>query len=572
MDLGDLIKVLFVLATIVWPLVQTLSERAKRKKAEQQAAPPPTPPSAQRRPTTPAASSPRPASARPVPPPRPPHGGSVPSGMRGRPGLAAPLDPYAEHRRRLAQSLEAISAEAKELGEQVRQERATERFVEVLTGWIPDACAKARADLSGSTGPISAEVARLPQQLLLVLREVQTLIAQRRDPHLLPVLGDADALAEACYAPVVQFAHREDLPLSTARPVVRLAEVDLAIWTGFAPTSLAPIFLPQGFLTNVLWWPAIAHEIGHDFLISVHGLSDGLRRELGLPSEEVGTRPLALQGDSLHPSELVRLHGGWFEELFCDVFGTLMCGPGYLSSMVELFASPDAPTLALTVGWDPKTGRLGHHPPRHLRVHVSAYVLERAGFARDARALRSHWNAKHGLVDDETVPLLVPAVGRYVRLPFVALRELAVGFAERLYSDRLQSLAGHCLQDISGLDYGPHKHQQGERAKRALLAGHVPSVRQVPAVIAGAVLATVEKPELAARILELARRAIIAVGTFEVREDAFNLPVPVAGSPGTRIQLELGARALQEALLLRELLDRPRGLSARGRSRAAARR
>ena len=108
------------------------------------------------------------------------------------------------------------------------------------------------------------------QLLKMVVDEVALLVQQRQDPTLRAELGDADALAEACYAPIIEFARTRGLAL-TCSGRDRAGDFDLGIWTGFIPTPIAPIFLPTDFFARAAWWPAIAHEIGHDFLASSPG-------------------------------------------------------------------------------------------------------------------------------------------------------------------------------------------------------------------------------------------------------------------------------------------------------------
>ena len=41
------------------------------------------------------------------------------------------------------------------------------------------------------------------------------------------------------------------------------------------------------FFERAAWWPAIAHEIGHDFLAAVPELDGRLRAQLGLVNERI---------------------------------------------------------------------------------------------------------------------------------------------------------------------------------------------------------------------------------------------------------------------------------------------
>ncbi|MBI3182508.1 MAG: hypothetical protein HYZ28_10215 [Myxococcales bacterium] len=485
------------------------------------------------------------------------------------PKKAAPTlpraDPFAEVRRKLVAAVEEMEKAATALAEEVQHERANRRFHELLGEWIPKRAQLIRSELVKAKGRPDSALVQAVNALSLVLEEARELVSQRRDKKLLPLLGDADALADACYSPILTHAQAEGLPLSSAHPAAQLAPVDLAIWTGFAPTSVAPIFLPPSFFERVVYWPAVAHEIGHDFLISVRGLEKQLREELSLSSEDMGTRPLRFVGGQLDILELQRLMGAWFEETFCDVFGTLMCGPAYVETMVELFAARQDAREVLVAVVDGRTGRHDVHPPRHLRVHAGCRVLERSGHSQQARELWSRWCERHGFLGEEPIPLLFPLGGRLVSLPFEVFAELAAPILERLHTGPLKSLGGMGLSDVSGLDYGPHEHSEAGRARDALVAGRAPSQRDPRAIIAGAVLAWRKKPELEPRILELAREAIPAVGTGEHHPDSYqpsHAEAPAAGP------IDVHPRAFLEAVLLGELLRRPH--SSKHASRAGA--
>ncbi|WP_437586022.1 hypothetical protein [Sorangium sp. So ce1000] len=470
--------------------------------------------------------------------------------------FGAPRAPDADRLRTVLLRLTELDQCAAAFGEAVRHERANRRFTDVLLGAVPHDIGRLRAAVDAGLTAREAEAAA--DHIELVVSEIAALARQRRDPSLLPELGDADALADACYAPVIAFARAEGLPLRSGSPATQLTEFDLAIWTGFIPTSIAPIFLPVDFFSTPLRWPALAHEIGHDFLASVAGLEPALRRELGLPDGGEQLRPPASNGDRAGAPELRRLFGAWFEEIFCDVFGTLMFGPAYVLTMSELFFQEDEPVASLAVQTDPTGTRYDAHPPPHLRVLIGCMVLDRGGLHEDARALREAWARRHAEVSLDD--LLVPARGTWRPFPLSPFAGMAAWIVERLYAGPLTSLSGFGLQDISGLDYGPHERQEASRARDALLAGRVPAVRDARALLAGAVLAAHQAPAQSLSILIRARAAIPALGTSEQRPDAF--------APGLSMSsVALDRRALTEALLFRAVLLPPRALRSRRRAR-----
>ena len=468
---------------------------------------------------------------------------------RSRP--AATERAAAERRIKLERTLAALDRRVAAMVETARLERANRRFVHALTEFFPQELARVRQLVRDTKGELRPGLERAAGSLAARLDEVEALMVQRRDPDLRAKLGDADRLAEVCYQPIIDFARAKNLPLTTGYPATQLTEFDLAIWVGFIPTSIAPIFLPREFFDRTAWWPALCHEIGHDFLASVRGLEPRLRADLDLPSAEVGSRPLVLTRQGLDLAQIPRLFGGWFEELFCDVFGTMMCGPAYVATMAQLFGATGDVREVLFVPLDDTGERYDPHPPRHLRLLAGCAVLERAGLHADARRLRAEWNAKHTQARGPD-RILFPVAGGVVSLPLELFTPILTRIVEKLYAGPCDALDGFGLQDISGLDYGPHEHAEGLRARDALLRGQVPGARDPRAVVAGAVFAALARPGDEAQILANVRAAIPALGTGETRPDAFSDAVPLAGP------LQLDRAALVDAIVLREVLARPR--------------
>ncbi len=510
----------------------------------------------------------RPARARPVPPPLvKPARTSAPAPRRPaarppEPARPRGLDPAVQR------ALDALKARAERLSLALDQQRSARRFLPAVDDWLPAQLKDARTQLmqSGTEAQARGRLAILG----LVLDEVELMAADRRRADLGGALGDADALASACYAPIVAHARSRGLPLTVAEPAARWGNFQMAIWSGFIPTGVAPIFLPEDFFRRTAWWPAVAHEIGHSFLASLRGLDAGLRRQLGLVDEWTGRRPLQLGESGLQLAELERVLGGWFEELFCDVFGTMMCGPAYVRTMSTLFAARGDAREVLAVASDGQYYDM--HPPRHLRLIAGCQVLRRAGLHEEAGALRGEWDARHALSGNPPDRILFPMRDGLLAVPLAPLERLVVDLADRLYAGPFEALGGVGLEDISGLDYGPHEHLEGIRARDALLAGRVPSVRDARAVIAGAVLAAHARPGEEAKILERARAAIPGRDTGEVRPDAYQLAslqaVPrMAGAaaaaarraPARRVGKAGGfsAAELRDAIVLGAVLERP---------------
>jgi hypothetical protein len=430
----------------------------------------------------------------------------LPAGPPAGPVLAA-ADPWADERAAAVLALTRVAARAEELARSIRTGRANQPFADTLTHFVaPRARARAHQVQRESGPPHGAD------DFELILGQIERFIAQRRHPALLGHVGDADAFAAACYRPIAQFAHAEGIGLTSHTPVTDLGHYSLAIWTALIPTGLAPIWLPHDFFRRLAWWPALAHEIGHDFYRATAGFDAGLRRHLQFLPQATSARPLFLSRDGITVHELYRVFGAWLEELFCDVFGVLMVGPAYAWTMIEHFASPGRPEH---VGWvylDTDGSRYGEHPPRHLRLLAAARALDLVGQSDDAAAVRNEWAARHGGMPEH---ILFPAGSGRLALPAAPLAAIVEDIVTRLYGDQLDVLAGYRLADIPGVDFGPYANAEAERVSAALRQGQVPHATRARAVIAGAVLAWRAQPEREREFIALARRAIVGTGTLE---------------------------------------------------------
>jgi hypothetical protein len=375
---------------------------------------------------------------------------------------------------------------------------------------------------------------------------------QRRDPTRLLLLGDADALAEACYRPLLELGQGSGLRLTSSRAATILGDKDLAIFVGFVPTGLAPIILPSAWATEIGWWPALGHEIGHDFYASVQGFSAEMRTTCGLDGKGGLARPLA----AITLTDVEAAYACWGEELFADVFGTLMLGAAYVTTMIWIFANPKTPesvTAIRPVAVDQSFSTYEEHPPAHLRVVLMCWLLGEIGFPTEAAVLEKEWRTKHGNPETLLVPTEARVWYRVDEDPYIARgRELV----STLYLSPFTTLAGRALRSIPGLDLGPREHQAALDARDSFLAGRESRTRDPRSLIAGAVLAWKERPALAARVLEAARATVPAVGVSrrqlrlrEARETS-----AIAGADGS----ELGLSAWRDAFAFGEVIRPPR--------------
>ena len=149
------------------------------------------------------------------------------------------------------------------------------------------------------------------QGLEELLRYLAAMVQQRTRGRS-SFLADADALADSCYAPLLEFARVQGLRLRTSQPVSVAGDWSLSIVPRFASTRVAPLRLPAGFESSLWHWPAIAHEVAHDFYFSLESLQGDLRDRLALPQRvDVPTSEMELDAGWLR-----RLYGAWLPEVF----------------------------------------------------------------------------------------------------------------------------------------------------------------------------------------------------------------------------------------------------------------
>jgi len=429
-----------------------------------------------------------------------------------------PTPPREQWAPQVHQLLEQLIARAQADAEVAQHERQLLLFVEPLEQHV---IKRARELQSAPLDYHAMDTA--VRELRAVDRQIRVLIRQRQNERRAARLGDADDLAQACYTPLVEFARALRLPLSSHQPVTYYDKKgQMGVLTGFVPTGLAPIELPGSFFSRITWWPALAHEIAHDFYVSTNGFDAAIRQELGLTDHAAGRYPLRVDGDAIDPSELWRIFAAWFQEIFCDVFGTLMVGPGYLWSMLAHFPSPrDRSQIVTTVV--NQDGGYDEHPPRHLRVLVALRVLEHARLEHLADEARTEWAKLHrGWPQDLWFWARIGWSHDWIHVDANSILEPLNALVDRLMTAPLKALAGFRLVDVPGVDYGPHAKAETQRVADELLQGKPVHHASARWIVAGAMEAWHREPAREKEIMRRVRANIAAVGTFEHAPDAYD--------------------------------------------------
>jgi hypothetical protein len=387
-----------------------------------------------------------------------------------------------------------------------------------------------------------ARVSHTARYLSALTKFLSHMADQRSDPNLDELIDDADALADACYRPVVDYCRTNDVPLTSDRTATVFGD-GCSPWLGRIddPTGLAVLHLPWKWLAEVHRWPAIGHEVGHDFYDSVDGLDEELLRRMGLTAA-AGSATLIDGRFGVNMLDIHRIVTAWRGELVADAFGAMMLGPAYAVTTAAIFASPDKPGEALSVQAD--GGEYEVHPPGHVRVAAVCRLLVRMGYGALAEGMERRWRAQHR--DPDFV--ILPTANGFLRVDDEPFIESAVALTTALQREGFAALKGIPLSSMPGFDFGPREHEASLRVRDAFLADARPRPTDARLLIAGAVLAWAERPADGVRLLRAAR---LAVGRLD-------LPVPRDGAATGSRRSESTRDLVRDAVLLDLLLKPPR--------------
>jgi hypothetical protein len=426
---------------------------------------------------------------------------------------------------RLAAKLAALATRARALDARCADEPLCAPMRPTLRDFVVPEVDRLAGELRHATAPTNLRALASSAAYLDALTQLLERMAdQRRDEALAELVDDADTLAEACYRPVVEYCRTNGVPLASDRAATVFGD-GCSPWLGRLddPTGLAMLHLPWTWMAEVHRWPAIGHEVGHDFYDSVAGLDDEVLRRHGLlgyvDDDEV------LDGRSgVGMRDIDRIVTTWRRELVADAFGAMMFGPAYAVTTAAIFASPAAPREALTVDVDDSGARYEVHPPGHIRVAAVCRLLARMGHGALGVSLEQRWRAQHG----QPSGILLPIPEGWLQIPDEIFLDRIGALTASLYQEGYSALRDIPLASMPGFDFGPREHEAALRARDAFVAGTVPPLADARLLIAGAVLAWAERPADGARVLRAAR---LAVGKLPLRVAGDASPARAASTP-----------------------------------------
>jgi len=175
--------------------------------------------------------------------------------------------------------------------------------------------------------------------------------------------------------------------------------------TGFAPATIRRgirmrrlgkqlnpfplVQLPYHRLVNPWTLGAVLHEVSHN-LQSDLGLNKDIPRQVGL-------RLLKADLGRFVSSVWVR----WNREMFADMSALLLGGPEVVGSLMDVIGRAPAAVFA----FNPK----GPHPTPYLRLLISAEMLRRLGFEKEAEQYARAWTRIYPNPQTGTIPKSVLA-------------------------------------------------------------------------------------------------------------------------------------------------------------------
>jgi hypothetical protein len=140
---------------------------------------------------------------------------------------------------------------------------------------------------------------------------------------------------------------------------------------GKLPNPFPLVELPHHRLVNPWTLGAVLHEISHN-LQSDLGLSKDVPRQVALRLLKAGLgREVAMQW------------ARWNREMFADMSALLFGGPEIAGSLMDVVGR----SVGLVGAYNPG----GVHPTPYLRLPISAELLRRMGFGKEAERYRSAW-------------------------------------------------------------------------------------------------------------------------------------------------------------------------------------
>jgi hypothetical protein len=230
--------------------------------------------------------------------------------------------------------------------------------------------------------------------------------------------------------------------------------------TGFAPATIRRgipvrklgkqlnpfplVQLPYHRLVNPWTLGAVMHEVSHN-LQSDLGLSKDVPRQVGLRLLNAGM-----------PRAVASVWVRWNREMFADMSALLLGGPEVVGSLMDVIGRAPEAVFAFRA--------TGPHPTPYLRLLISAEMLRRMGFEREAEQYARAWTRIYPNPHAGSIP-------RAVVKSFPKACRLAV---DTMCFRPFPSLGNKALAQV--IRFGKKDQQMIEEASRRLAAGTDPGI------------------------------------------------------------------------------------------------
>ena len=195
------------------------------------------------------------------------------------------------------------------------------------------------------------------------------------------------------------------------------------------------VSLPYHRMVNPWTLGAVHHEVAHN-----------LQSDLGM-WQEVPQRIMTRLRRAGLPHPVAQVWGRWHKETWADLAGTLLGGPGIVTSLFDVLAR--APRS--TGHFNPA----GVHPTPYLRALISTELLRRMGFANDAAAFEQLWEQMYPMRRQRGIPAAM-------RVTFPTANRLVV---DTICFQPYRQLGGKSLADIFIFNQN-HQQMTAEAAHR----------------------------------------------------------------------------------------------------------
>jgi len=204
------------------------------------------------------------------------------------------------------------------------------------------------------------------------------------------------------------------------------------------------IQLPYHRLVNPWTLGAVLHEMSHNLQNDL-GLQRDIPRKIGLSLLRAGAS-----------RRVTRIWIRWNREMFADMAGTLLAGPSFTGSLMDILSrGPEA-----VVYYSPR----GPHPTPFLRMLINAELLRRMGFESEGRRYRKAWLRIYPKASSGNIP---PAMLK----SFDEACPIAV---DAMCYQPYRSLGNRSLAKV--INFGAKEQQMIEEASRRLAAGVDPGI------------------------------------------------------------------------------------------------